>query len=126
MTIAAPLVPAAGPVSAPATEPDFQVSRRPGSLLVYVKDHCRDTHTVAPFFLHITPTATADLPPDRRRYGFEARDFYFTDVGFRTGNYGGRHCIVERLLPDYPIAHLRTGQYNPAGEIWSTEMSFPE
>ena len=131
LTIAAPLplppAPSAPPTTPPAataTEPDFQVSLRPGNLLVYTKANCLLEHTASPFFLHITPADTADLPTDRRRYGFESRDFYFTDVGFRTGRDGGQRCIVERILPDYPIAHLRTGQYNPAGEIWSTELSF--
>ena len=133
LTVAAPLLsppapsaPPPTPAAAPAKEPDFQVSLRPGNLLIYVKTKCRNAHTVAPFFLHITPANPADLPPDRQRYGFAAWDFFVNDadvVDSRVGQYVGTLCIVERRLPQYPIAHLRTGQFNPAGEIWSTELT---
>ena len=116
-----PLLPAAAPA-----KPDFQVSLRPGNLLVYVKENCGPEHTAAPFFLHITPTDPADLPPDRHRYGFASQDFFFDDVGFRALSSNGWNCTVELLLPNYSIAHLRTGQYNPAGEIWSVELTFPQ
>ena len=122
-----PPAPPPTPPAAPTKEPDFQVSLRPGNLLVYVKNNCRNAHTIAPFFLHITPANAADLPPDRQRYGFAAWDFFANDadvVDSRVGQYVGTLCIVERRLPQYPIAHLRTGQFNPAGEIWSTELTF--
>ena len=118
--------PAPASISVSATKPDFQVSLRPGNLLVYIKPACAPEHTAAPFFLHITPTAIADLPPDRHRYGFASRDFSFSDAVFRSGSWFGQQCVIEIPLPDYPIAHLRTGQFNPAGEIWSTELTFPQ
>ena len=121
-TQTAPLLPTP---TTPDNKPDFQVSLRPGNLLVYIKNDCRQAHTAAPFFLHITPTDPANLPTDRRRHGYESRDFSFNSAGFRTGNYGGRYCLIERTLPDYPITSLRTGQFNPAGEIWSTELTVP-
>ena len=120
-----PAIPLPAPAAAPTTKPDFQVSLRPGNLLVYIKNDCRQVHTTAPFFLHITPSDPANLPTDRRRHGYESRDFSFNSAGFRTGNYGGRYCLIERTLPDYPIDSLRTGQFNPAGEIWSTELTVP-
>ena len=120
-----PTAPLPAPAAAPTNEPDFQVSLRPGNLLVYIKNDCRQAHTAAPFFLHITPADPARLPADRRRHGYESRDFSFNSAGFRTGNYGGRYCLIERTLPDYPITSLRTGQFNPAGEIWSTELTVP-
>ena len=135
LTVAAPLplssalpttpsTPAAA--AAAAANPDYQVSLRPGNLLVYVKDYCQNVHTVAPFFLHITPADTADLPPHRRRHGFASQDFSFLDSGVHDGHWGGNNCVIARPLPEYPIAAIRTGQFSPAGEIWSTEMSFPE
>ena len=120
-----PALPAALP-AAPATAPDFQVSLRPGNLLVYAKDSCRPEHTRSPFFLHITPTSAEDLPAERRRHGFTSQDFSFTDAGRRNEQYGGGSCVIERFLPDYSIAALRTGQYNAGGEIWSTELSLSE
>ena len=133
LTVAAPLflpptrptlLPA--PAAVPATDPDFQVSLRPGNLLVYAKDHCHNDHTVAPFFLHITPVNSGDLPPDRRRYGFASLDFSFAAGGRRSDYWGGKKCVIECRLPDYPVASLRTGQFNPAGEIWSAELTFPQ
>ena len=132
LTVAAPLplepAPALASADLPfaaATEPDYQVSRRPGNLLFYTKKPCAPAHTADLFFLHITPADPADLPPDRSRHGFESRGFLFAEVGVRSGYWGGRQCIIEYSLPDYPIAHIRTGQYNPAGEIWSVELTFP-
>ena len=134
LTVAAPLPlppvpptpnPTPQPTAAAAAKPDFQVSLRPGNLLLYVKDNCRDAHTIPPFFLHITPADPADLPPDRRPYRFASREFSFTDAGLRSDHYGGLQCVIERNLPNYPIAHIRTGQFNPAGEIWSTKLTIP-
>ena len=135
LAVAAPLSAPPAPPTPPtlrgkadnlATEPDYQVSRRPGNLLLYTKEPCYPAHTTDLFFLHITPADPADLPPERRRHGFERRDFLFAEVGVRSGYWGGRQCIIEYPLPDYPIAQIRTGQYNPASEIWSTELTFPQ
>ena len=130
LTVAAPLSRPAAPPTLPApssaalaTEPHFQVTLRPGNLLLYVKNNCRPEHTASPFFLHIIPANAADLPPDRHRHGFQSRDFSFPDGGVRSGHWGGNNsCVIERILPNYLIASLRTGQFNPAGEIWSTEL----
>ena len=133
LTVAAPLLlppapptPPSLPGAAAAAEPGFQVSRRPGNLLVYIKPDCAPEHTTAPFFLHITPSDPADLPPDRRRYGFASRDFSFSDAVFRSGSWFGQQCVIEIPLPNYPVASLRTGQYNRVGEIWATELTFPQ
>ena len=133
LAIAAPIslppAPSAPPPTLPAataTEPDFQVALRPGNLLVYTKENCLLEHNASPFFLHIIPANAADLPPDRSRHGFASQDFSFPDGGVHDGHWGGNNCVIARPLPEYPIASLRTGQFNPAGEIWSTELSFPE
>ena len=111
---------------AAGTKPDYQVSRRPGNLLLYVKNDCHREHTAASFLLHITPAEAADLPPRYRSRGFVNEDFLFAEGGIRNIGTGGRVCVIERRLPDYPIARIRTGQYNAAGEIWSAELSFLE
>ena len=129
LTIAAPIslppapsAPSPTLPAAPVTEPHFQVSLRPGNLLVYTKENCLLEHTASPFFLHITPTDTADLPPHRRRHGFASQDFSFPDGGVHDGHWGGNNCVIARPLPEYPIAAIRTGQFNPAGEIWSVQL----
>ena len=76
-------------------------------------------------FLHIIPSDPADLPADRREYGFENLDFwnagidaFFTHTAFFDGK-----CITRRPLPDYPIARIRTGQSAdaPGGE-WRADF----
>ena len=57
------------------------------------------------FFLHVRPDDANDLPADRRRRGFENRDF--DDLHFWRGD--GK-CYAVRPLPDYGIAGIRTGQ----------------
>ncbi len=118
----APTVPLRQAAAAAGSE--FQVYRRqPANVLEYAKDPCGPEHTAARFFLHITPASAADLPERLREYGFANRDFSFQPDGGVA--YEGQ-CRINRPLPDYPIAHIRTGQYNAAGEIWAVELSFPE
>ena len=73
-------------------------------------------------FLHIFPADLADLSTDRREYGFENRDFridahaaYFDDK-----------CIIKQILPDYPIARIRTGQNAKASGAadWRADIDF--
>ena len=71
-------------------------------------------------FLHTFPTDPADLPADRREYGFENRDFWITD---RFAFFDGK-CIHNRPLPDYPIARIRTGNDGSSGGkvIWRADI----
>lgn len=134
LTVAAPLpLPAAAtpallsgqPAGEAPSGPDYQVSRRPGNLLVYLKESCRTEHTSPTFFLHITPGDAGDLPAGQQAKGFENRDFQFDDAGVHSYHFGSSNCIIEVQLPEYPIAALRTGQYNAGGEIWAVELPFP-
>ena len=109
---------------AAAAQPEFQVYRRqPANVLEYAKDPCGPEHTAAWFFLHITPVSVADLPARRREHGFVNQDFRFRQSG---GIRYYDQCSIYRPLPDYPIARIRTGQYNAAGQIWAVELSFAE
>ena len=110
--------------AAAAAESEFQVYRRqPANVLEYAKANCGPEHTAAQFFLHITPADAADLPEHRREHGFANRDFRFRQDG---GVALDGQCRINRPLPNYPIARIRTGQYNAAGEIWAVELSFEE
>ena len=89
--------------------------------LTYVRAPCRRGDKAAGFFLHIAPVEVSDLPPGSRRRGFENRDFYFDWYGVRLDG----KCLAKVPLPGYPIAGIRTGQYNPVdayefgeGQIW--------
>ena len=101
----------------------FRVYRRAGNRLLYVRENCAPADVAAAFFLHIIPKNAADLPPERREYGFDNQDFRFSDAGHLTG---GR-CAAERQLPAYAIAAIRTGQYvEGAGKLWESEYRFAE
>ena len=75
--------------------------------LVYVKEECSPEDVGIPFFLHLYPADVADLPPHRRPHGFDNLDFTFETFGFRDG---GR-CAAARLLPEYEVVVIQTGQY---------------
>ena len=88
--------------------------------LVYVKDNCRSTDVDAPFFLHVTPVTTIDLPIIRRQYGFD--NIYFYRESIRIND---RQCVFIRKLPEYPIRHIDTGQLIPSSgsRLWGGEYS---
>lgn len=91
----------AGPTAGAA----FELFRQDG-LLVYYRQPCRRVDTTATIRLQVIPQRAADLPPERRDYGFDSLDFPFFSYGTR---FGGQ-CLAMAPLPDYPIAEIRTGQ----------------
>lgn len=93
-----------------------------GRRLFYVKDRCAAFEPA--FFLHIVPRDITDLPLDRRQYGFENRDFWMPLVGSLRVPRGD--CAATRMLPDYPVAAIRTGQYFSGEEpaLWYREVRF--
>ena len=87
--------------------------------LIYLRETCAAADTAAGFFLHIIPEDTADLPRERRDYGFANRDFAFTWWG---GSFDGK-CLAAVPLPDYPVKSIRTGQHlSGQGELWAVEL----
>ena len=96
----------------------FDIHRNGGEL-VYVRDGCTSDEASLAFFLHITPVDADDLPADRGQYGFENRDFTLWQHG---GRWKER-CTAAVPLPDYPIASVRTGQYDETGERWAVEFA---
>ena len=91
-------------------------------MLVYAPVDCQDSRIIPRFFLHIFPEHTDDLHSSRQQYGFGNIDFAFS-AGPR---YDPTRCVRSVLLPSYPIASIRTGQYDETGELWSAEYSFKE
>ena len=90
-----------------------------GKSLIYHKQDCRRGDVLAPFFLHIIPVDEADLPVGRLQYGYDNWDFrawsLYVDRKRQT-------CAVKTSLPDYPIRHLRTGQFIEGKEnLWEGE-----
>ena len=88
-----------------------------GNRLLYVKDRCHNSDPAVS--LHVVPVNVAD----RQQYGFENRDF---DISLALSRTVARRCVVVKSLPDYPIAAVRTGQYDPGrGRLfWRTEFRF--
>ena len=105
----------------PAASSFFDV-HRDGDELVYVRETCTSDEAGRAFFLHATPVDADDLPESRRQHGFDNRDFSLWQRG---GWYDGR-CVTTVVLPDYPIASIRTGQYDETGERWSVEFTLPD
>ena len=104
----------------PMVAGDWQVYLRDGHL-TYVSPECVNRNDL--FLLHFIPQDTADLPARRQGYGYDNRDFVFQHFGI-TLNDGT--CVVERPLPEYDIAAIRTGQYTETGLIWQGEYRLPD
>lgn len=102
----------------PVIRSEFTVRLRDG-VLTYIRESCGPADAQAKFFLHVIPVNESDLPYDRRRYGFDNRDFVFDTHGAR---FDGK-CLTTAVLPDYPIAHIRTGQFvRGEGRLWEGEF----
>ena len=90
-----------------------------GRTLTYLRDGC--TEAEARFFLHVIPADEGDLPEHRREYGFDNLDFTLAARGARIDG----NCVAAVPLPDYPIATIRTGQYDGTGALWQEEFALP-
>ena len=95
---------------------------RDGRALTYLRDGCTDEEADARFFLHVVPADDGDLPEHRKAYGFDNLDFTLATRGARLGG----NCVAVARLPDYPIATVRTGQYDDAGALWTAEFALPD
>ena len=100
---------------APAARSVFDIYLRENTV-VYLKSPCSAADVQAEFFLHVVPEDVEYLPADRRRHGFDYMHFHYGNTAALA--FGGQ-CVAKRTLPDYPIAHIRTGQFNLEGDlIW--------
>ena len=108
----------------PIIQSRFDVYLIDGSL-IYTKSQCSPEDTVARFHISISPVDTDDLPDNRRQRGYDAIEFNFADYGAITDD--GR-CWAETSLPDYPIATIRTGQYEATADgynyLWESAHRF--
>ena len=97
----------------PDARADFDLYLREQTLY-YLKERCRPADTETKFSLHIIPSNQSDLPPERRQYRFDNRDFYF----YRNGARSDGVCLATVSLPDYPIDEISTGQ----GDRWRVRL----
>ena len=96
-----------------------------GNALIYVREVCSSKNIGPPFFLHVRPVDEEDIPDRFREHSFEHLGFIFSDYGFMQD---GR-CYAKRLLPDYDIAEIRTGQFirhedGTYESIWRKHFAF--
>ena len=107
----------------PVIRADFDIYISDNTL-TYTKEPCDRADTEASFFLHLVPADVADLPDDRKQYGFDNRDFRFD----RRGAIFEGTCVARGTLPDYDIAAIRTGQYVQTDDgfknLWEVEFPF--
>ena len=91
---------------------------RDGRGLTWVWDGCpaAEVERFGGFFLHVYPRDAGDLSPRRRRQGHD-----FDNLDWVPEHSAARidgNCVAVALLPDYPIARVRTGQI----DLWSAEV----
>ena len=104
--------------AAPDIRAEFDLHLADGKL-TYIKQPCDQADADAGrFFLHILPKDEADLPRRRKRHGFDNLDFHFIERGVRIRG----SCVAVASLPDYPIASIRTGQFDAHGHLWDATL----
>ena len=77
-----------------------------GDTVTYVNSWCTLADTERAFFVHVWPVDEEDLPDNGTDRGFEILHFDFDSHGVRFDE----KCIMNVPLPDYDVAHIRTGQ----------------
>ncbi len=88
--------------------------------LIYTRARCDQRDLSNRFFLHITPVHPEDLAEEHKPLGSNIYDFYSSNnfVGTAINENG---CLVARVLPQYEIRHIYTGQVvrveSPEGEV---------
>ena len=114
--------------SAASREPDARAAfdiylDKDQRMLTYVKEPCAASDVERPFFLHVAPERTDDLPQDRREFGFDNLDF---DFRLRGAVFDGK-CAAQVPLPEYAVSSVRTGQWvRGGGELWGAVVRLGE
>ena len=91
--------------------------------LVYAKEQCGPDDLAHLFYLHILPERADDPQEMRRRREYEEVDVGTSlNIDLHASLSDGK-CAARIPMPDYPVAAARTGQFGPAGELWSAEFS---
>ena len=92
-----------------------------GKTLTYLKSPCAHDDAANRFILHVFPVDTSVI---------EGRTQETLDFSFMEGRnwHVGEACVVSRDLPNYPIASIRTGQYNSSetAHDWLSEYQLPQ
>ena len=82
--------------------------------LTYARAPCAPADSRARFFLHVVPVDAGDLPADHVRDSFDNRDFNLPAQAVFDGK-----CLAAVRLPEYAVDHVRTGQTEKNGDVWT-------
>ena len=108
----------AGDLGKPQVRSTFNI-HRDGRTLTYFKGPCDADDTRAKFLLHVFPVDKDNLATKPKRLGFANLDFHFA----WSGEFVNGGCAAQRVLPDYPISHIRTGQFvDGEAPLWQVEL----
>ena len=83
-------------------------------VLTYARAPCAEVDSRARFFLHVVPVNADDLPDDQVRNGFDNLDFNLRPQALFDGK-----CLAAVRLPEYAVDHVRTGQTEKKGDVWT-------
>ena len=83
-------------------------------VLTYARAPCAEADSRARFFLHVVPVNADDLPDDQVRNGFDNLDFNLRPQALFDGK-----CLAAVRLPEYAVDHVRTGQTERNGDVWT-------
>ena len=108
---------ATGAYGEPAIRADFDIYLT-NDRLIYYKEECTPKDMRGRFFLRITPVSVYALPDDRGQYGLGTQIFHIDWYGWR---FDGK-CLGSVPLPEYPIAHINTGQYDYSERRWDVSI----
>ena len=87
--------------------------------IIYVKENCAYADLTDTFLLHIIPSDPTVLPAEQQQWGFDNHDFQIRNHA----TYDAGACVASIPLPSYPIAAIKTGQYNADGvRLWEGEI----
>ena len=99
--------------------------------LIYAKNPCSQADRENGFFVHVNPADSNNLSDERKPYGFDSIDFNFnSEKGWPSGDA----CLAVRLLPEYDLRSISTGQYVTEGtddnqprykDTWRIDYKFP-
>ena len=90
--------------------------------LYYVRSPTHQAPEDARFYLHVIPVDVSNLLDSRKRWHSDNLDFDFED--YRVPHV--TRAVAVRILPDYAIARIHTGQYTDDGPLWNAQVSFEE
>ena len=112
----------AAAAQAPAVRDVFDVHVADRTV-TFIKAPCRPEDTAAKFILHAVPVQRWRLPANRWRAGF-------ANLSFSLAGHGALFdgvCLARQVLPAYPIARLRVGQFLSAEQriLWQRDLPFP-